>query len=335
MLSSFTPLCALFFVGINVASVAFGANTSLNIILTNDDNWASANIRATYSALTAAGHNVILSAPVVQNSGQGGRFILPTTNITIPDEFGILQAGAPYYGQDPNNNRIWYMNGTPAAAVSTLYSVIRPIILGDNSSIDLVVAGPNEGHNLGGFYYTLSGTMGATVDAIYRERSSTCADAAGQLPAIAVSAGNGTHHSYLTLTNDTNDPANLAARLTTSFVNALASTKMSGQPLLPLGTGASINLPMFGRGLIAQMCERGAAAVHPHAPNRRRRRAGARHRLKRLPQRDTNRSGRPLTHCSLSATDGVNVNYTGSRILPGETGVTAGRQSSVSFFSID
>ena len=37
-----------------------------------------------------------------------------------------------------------------------------------NQSIDLVVAGPNEGANAGPFLYTLSGTMGATYISVYR-----------------------------------------------------------------------------------------------------------------------------------------------------------------------
>ena len=37
-----------------------------------------------------------------------------------------------------------------------------------NETIDLVVAGPNEGANAGPFLYTLSGTMGATYMSTYR-----------------------------------------------------------------------------------------------------------------------------------------------------------------------
>jgi 5'-nucleotidase len=44
----------------------------LNILLNNDDSWVSANIRAFYYALKAAGHNVLLVAPAVNQSGRGG-----------------------------------------------------------------------------------------------------------------------------------------------------------------------------------------------------------------------------------------------------------------------
>ena len=76
MLNQLSRLLALTFFGLSTASVAFG----LNILLTNDDSWASANIRfvqhvlahvlaslshyhrATHAALKAAGHDVLLVA---------------------------------------------------------------------------------------------------------------------------------------------------------------------------------------------------------------------------------------------------------------------------------
>ena len=58
------PLAAL-----SVASIAQG----LNIIVNNDDGFGAANIREFYRLLRAAGHDAIIVAPVVDNSGQGGR----------------------------------------------------------------------------------------------------------------------------------------------------------------------------------------------------------------------------------------------------------------------
>lgn len=46
---------------------------SLRVLLTNDDGWASANLREFYRLLKGDGHDVVLVAPVVDNSGQGGR----------------------------------------------------------------------------------------------------------------------------------------------------------------------------------------------------------------------------------------------------------------------
>jgi 5'/3'-nucleotidase SurE len=46
--------------------------SGLNILLNNDDSYVSANIREFYKALKAAGHKVLLVAPVTNQSGKGG-----------------------------------------------------------------------------------------------------------------------------------------------------------------------------------------------------------------------------------------------------------------------
>lgn len=162
------------FAGSIVALVGLASSVAgLNILLTNDDSWASANIRATYTALKADGHNVLLVGPAVQQSGKGGTFVLPTTNITAPGgEFGSIAVGAPYFGQDEQDKNIWYFNGTPAATAVFGIDVIAPKHFGNNHSIDLVVSGPNEGQNNGPFLYTLSGTIGATYASV--ERGVSC-----------------------------------------------------------------------------------------------------------------------------------------------------------------
>jgi hypothetical protein len=50
---------------------ALPAVQSVNIVLSNDDGWAEANIRQFYTALTHAGHSVVLSAPAQDKSGTG------------------------------------------------------------------------------------------------------------------------------------------------------------------------------------------------------------------------------------------------------------------------
>ena len=44
---------------------------AVNIVSSNDDGWAEANIRALYDALSASGHTVVLSAPAENQSGAG------------------------------------------------------------------------------------------------------------------------------------------------------------------------------------------------------------------------------------------------------------------------
>ncbi|KAL0947264.1 hypothetical protein HGRIS_013385 [Hohenbuehelia grisea] len=284
--------------------------SGLNILLTNDDSWASANVRATYEALKSDGHKVLLVGPAVQQSGKGGTSVFPTVNITAPGgEFGSIPVGAPYFGHDALDQNIWYFNGTPAATALFALDVIVPTRFRTDEKIDLVVSGPNEGSNLGPFLYTLSGTIGAAYASV--ERS---------IPAIALSAGNGTHRSFTTNTGSKTDPANIAGRLTANFVAALArgvNTKKSR--LLPLGVGIGINFPTFGPGnpcvappfTLTRLT--GGATIDKVVINP--------------------ATGFP-TFTNL-VTDGINVKLNGLHNLPGETVVNAGCKTSVSVFSID
>lgn len=104
-----------------------------------------------------------------------------TSNNTLerPSEYDIIPAGAPSLGTDPADSHIWYYNGTPAACLFIALDYVLPNFT-NMSSVDLVVAGPNFGSNLGPFLYTLSGTNGYTYAAVGRG-----------IPAIAISGGNG------------------------------------------------------------------------------------------------------------------------------------------------
>lgn len=82
---------------------------SLKILLGNDDGYASANIREFYRLLKASGHDVVLVAPVVDNSGQGGRASYTSSStLQLPGEYGLLNVGAPSIGTDPSDSHIWY-----------------------------------------------------------------------------------------------------------------------------------------------------------------------------------------------------------------------------------
>ncbi|KAL1644941.1 hypothetical protein SLS58_004012 [Diplodia intermedia] len=206
---------------------------ALNILLNNDDGWASANIRETYRLLKEAGHNVLMVVPVVDNSGQGGRAVFSTSpTLLTPGEFSSVPAGAPALGSDPADSHKWYYNGTPAACTFVALDHVLPRVWPNASSApDLLVAGPNVGQNLGAFLYTLSGTMGAAYAAVGRG-----------VPAIAVSAGSvGGQRSWEWLNETTPsgwpDPATLHARLTVRLVERLARATGSGERVLPLGYG--------------------------------------------------------------------------------------------------
>lgn len=207
----------------------------------------------------------------VQQSGTGGTFTLPTTNIVAPGgEFGSIPIGAPFFGQDEMDANICtsisllrmapsdilvqgYFNGTPGATALFGIDVVAPKHFNKND-IDLVVSGPNESQNNGPFFYTISGTVGATYTSIERG-----------YPAIALNAGNDTHRSFTTNTGEATDPANLAAKVhsiyllcyidilfilpkvTADFVKALELGHKHGERLLPIGVGLKwISFPFNG-----------------------------------------------------------------------------------------
>ncbi|KAK0197438.1 sure-like protein [Armillaria mellea] len=292
-----------------LAVPAYSKSSSLNILLTNDDSWASANIRATYSALKADGHNVLMVAPAVQQSGRGGTFVLPTTNITAPGgEFGSIPVGAPFFGHDENDQNLWYFNGTPAASAVFGIDIIAPMHFG-SKPIDLVVSGPNEGGNNGPFLYTLSGTIGASYASVERG-----------IPAIAISAGNGTHRSFTTNTGAKDDPANIAAQLVADFVAALAfGIDTTKTRLLPLGVGIGINMPIFGPG---------NPCVAPPFISTRMTGGAVIDKISIDPT-----TGFPVS-TNLVA-DGLNVNLNGNTRLPGETIISAECKTAVSVYSVD
>ncbi|KAN0063556.1 hypothetical protein ACQY0O_004004 [Thecaphora frezii] len=217
------------------------AKRPLNIVLTNDDSWASANVRAFYYALRRAGHKVLMVSPSHNQSGKGGTFELPTSvNLTVAGRGGFVPVGAPYAGRNLTDSGLRYFNGTPAAAVAWALDQEAPGFFnakaGDTTgNVDLLVSGPNEGTNLGPFLYTLSGTIGAAYFAV--ERS---------VPAIAFSASNSVQRNYdaLNLDNRTDESIRLA-RLSADLVTSLGDATLGeGQKrVFPLGLGLNVNFP--------------------------------------------------------------------------------------------
>lgn len=131
---------------------------SLDILLTNDDGWDAPGIQTVHGALLDAGHQVTLVGPLEQQSGRGGAI-----NTHVGSEVDVVE-------QAPG---VWSVDGTPTDAVRAgLGTILR-----DNWP-DLVVSGSNFGPNLGQEGVHNSGTLGATLAAVY-----------DGLPAIAVSTG--------------------------------------------------------------------------------------------------------------------------------------------------
>lgn len=211
---------------------------SKTILLTNDDGFTATNIRATYRELKAAGYNVIMVAPVSQRSGYSGKFDLPTTaNLTTDGEFGYVKKGSPSWGHEEDDKNIWYFNGTPGSSVAFALNYVIPTFF-NNVSVDLTVAGPNEGTNLGIGMYTISGTIGATYNSVYRG-----------IPGIAFSGSNGNNSffkDYEAQANDANFSSNIYAKKVVEFVDQLYKGAANNTSLLPEGTGINVNLPLVG-----------------------------------------------------------------------------------------
>ncbi|KAI5969916.1 hypothetical protein CANMA_000956 [Candida margitis] len=208
-----------------------------NIILSNDDGWQATNIRATYYKLKEAGHNVFLVAPVSQRSGFGGKFDIPTSATLQTDgEFKYPPAGSPSWGHEEDDDHIWYFNGTPASSIAFGLQYVVPEKF-NNITIDLVVAGPNEGTNMSPGMFTLSGTIGATYNSVYRG-----------YPAVAFSGSNSNNSFFkdsLDL-NDTSEPSTIYANKVTEFVEQLFKAQGDNSRALPLGVGLNVNFPKVG-----------------------------------------------------------------------------------------
>jgi len=192
--------------------------SALNILLTNDDGWDTVNIQTLFTKLEEANHDVILSAPCTGQSGKGGavnflKEVPVDTSKANENMYCVGQTDSTLSFKD-------YAEGTPV--MSTMYGLD---ILSEEKwgqAPDLVISGPNEGHNLG-FLTNHSGTVGNINFAL-----------AKGIPAIAVSA----------TSKDTQEPhASLVADVVLKIVTELVSNQKSGEPLLPIFTGLNINTP--------------------------------------------------------------------------------------------
>lgn len=211
-------------------TVTFGKN----ILLTNDDGWTSTDIRTLYRDLKKAGHEVIMVAPVSQRSGFAGQFVVPSSNKLETDgEFGYVKAGAPAWDYDRkvNDTNIWYFNGTPSSVVAFAFEYLLPTKFPD-TTIDLVVAGVNQGPNLSPGFYTASGTNAACYSSIYRG-----------YPAISFSGyAYQYNNTFFKDSMDTDDmnPANIYSKLSIELIEKVLD---SGLPEL---TGLNVNFPAAG-----------------------------------------------------------------------------------------
>lgn len=210
-------------------AVAAPAVQARNIVLTNDDGLTS-NVVALYKALKAAGHDVIVSVPCTNQSGQGAalgiaRPLAPLKAACLGD---AAQAGDPGAGPMtrqglPGSDDFYYVDGTPVAALLHGLDVVGMARWG--AAPDLVLSGPNEGQNVGAIILS-SGTVAAAQYA-----------AVMGIPAIALSAGANTEAEGLD-----NPLSDEVARRSVELVADLEAKAGDGA-LLPAGLALNVNFP--------------------------------------------------------------------------------------------
>ena len=112
----------------------------MRILLTNDDGYLAAGIRAVYASLRHAGHDVIMVAPERNSSGA-------SQSIAVYDPISITQV----------DERIYFVSSTPADSVRLGLQVAYGEVA---NYPDLIVSGVNLGENVGEDVL-YSGTVGA------------------------------------------------------------------------------------------------------------------------------------------------------------------------------
>ncbi|MGF1749026.1 5'/3'-nucleotidase SurE [Vibrio cionasavignyae] len=197
-------------------AATFNAN-ALNIVLTNDDSWATNNIQVLHEKLQQAGHDVIMSAPCTGQSGKGGAVhFFEAVNVNreqlANNQVCIGDTDESVAFKD-------FVEGTPTMAA--LYGIDVYAQEKWGQAPDVVISGPNEGNNLG-YLTNNSGTLGAANVSI-----------AKGIPAIAVSAADGDE-----------EKAPYVAAIVVALLEELVAKQQAGAPLLPRYTGLNVNTPV-------------------------------------------------------------------------------------------
>lgn len=203
-----------------------------NLVLTNDDGWAVAQIRAQYTALTDEGFEVVLSSPALDMSGTGSSTMIPLPLDITPCEYDSCPIGSPAKGYNASEARLNYVNAFPSDAAHYGIETLAPRLF-HGAQPDLVVSGPNIGTNTG-LINQISGTIGAAAEAATIGVSS-----------VAFGGTSGSHVSYTTLASTPNATSTLSAyfyaTLTTQFIHTFLSG--GSAPVLPPETFVSVNYP--------------------------------------------------------------------------------------------
>lgn len=213
-----------------VISAFLAANAAaINVIMSNDDGWASCNIRASYAEMKRAGFNVVLSSPAQGRSGAGS-IDLPAIPVLTGCQWDSCPALSPAEGFNASDPHLNYVNSFPATAAKYGIETLAPKFFGGPP--DLVVTGVNIGSNLG-LVNQISGTIGSARIGVL----------AG-IPAIAFSGASGEQIGYQELPTAWSD---VYARLQTRFLLVMTAST----PYAPKDVIVSVNYPKVDGGCTA------------------------------------------------------------------------------------
>lgn len=199
------------------------------IVIGNDDGLTS-NTLALYTALKAAGHDVVVSVPCQNQSGTGTslRLGIPAATLAKGCRSDAAPAGAPSAGpmmrEGIEAKDFYYVEGTPVMAMLYGVDVVGQTRWG--RAPDLVLSGPNEGQNVGSIILD-SGTVSVAQVALMN-----------RIPSIALSAGADTADDK-TLANPASQ---IIATKSVELVDSLF-TRANGGSVLPAGVGLNVNFP--------------------------------------------------------------------------------------------
>ncbi|KAJ3514948.1 hypothetical protein NLJ89_g2063 [Agrocybe chaxingu] len=239
------------------------------VVLTNDDGWATAQIRAEYDALKAAGFDVILSAPTVNKSGTGSSTTTPTV-LTSPCQFNTCPAGSPAVGFNTTDPRINYVNAFPVDSVRYGIQTLSPQFFGTRP--DFVISGANIGSKDIHLKVDQTSVLILSEKQIWarleilepctfclpakklNDEQNTTSGAASEaalegIPSVAFSGASGSQVSYTTLSNTSatsTRAANIYTDLVLKFTNALLNNP---GPILPPGLSVNVNFASISNSL--------------------------------------------------------------------------------------
>ncbi|KAF2274741.1 sure-like protein [Westerdykella ornata] len=201
------------------------AVSAIRIIQSNDDGWAEGNLRALFTTLVNAGHQVILSAPAENKSGSGSSDSQPTKVDSDGCAWNSCPPNSPPTGANSSDPRLNYVNSYPVTSIKYGIDTVAPKLWGANSKPELALTGPNVGSNVG-LAVQFSGTVGA---AVYAARTA-------RIPAIAFSGASDTKSPW----NDVSFAAKVYADLAFNVTNTIIA---KGTPYLPEDVWLNVNFP--------------------------------------------------------------------------------------------